>query len=141
MSRPPQGHPIIVQAGSSEPGKELAARTAELVFTAQPDIDSAKAFYRDLKFRLNKYDRDYNDVLIMPGLCFFIGPDEDSAKEKFNNFRKLIHPKFGLSMLSDLLGGIDLSAYDINQPRLTFLFLMVIRAVGNLLKKCLNRNL
>ncbi|CDL80334.1 LLM class flavin-dependent oxidoreductase [Xenorhabdus cabanillasii] len=116
ISRPPQGHPIIVQAGSSEPGKELAARTAELVFTAQPDIDSAKAFYRDLKSRLHKYDRDYNDILIMPGLCFFIGPDEESAKEKFNNFRKLIHPKFGLSMLSDLLGGIDLSAYDINQP-------------------------
>ncbi|WP_445494870.1 hypothetical protein [Photorhabdus sp. SF281] len=52
----------------------------------------------------------------MPGLCFFIGADEESAKKKFNDLQALIHPEFGLSMLSDLLGGIDLSGYDINQP-------------------------
>ncbi|RAW88763.1 LLM class flavin-dependent oxidoreductase [Photorhabdus laumondii] len=115
ISHPPQGHPIIVQAGSSEPGKELAARTAELVFTAQPDMNLAKAFYSDLKSRLSQYERHYNNILVMPGLCFFIGVDEESAKKKFNDLQALIHPEFGLSMLSDLLGGIDLSGYDINQ--------------------------
>ena len=57
IARPPQGHPVIVQAGQSEPGKELAARSAEVVFTARQSLADAQAFYRDLKGRMKKYGR------------------------------------------------------------------------------------
>ncbi|SBS39152.1 Nitrilotriacetate monooxygenase component A [Marinomonas spartinae] len=116
ISRPPQGYPIIVQAGSSEPGMDLAAKTAEVVFTAQTDISLAQDFYSRLKNRLANVDRLNKDILIMPGICPFTAKTESEAKEKFDKFQELIHPKFGLSMLSDLLGGIDLSGFSLNEP-------------------------
>ena len=57
VARPPQGHPVIFQAGSSEVGRELAARIAEAVFTPQHTLEGAQAFYRDLKGRMAKYGR------------------------------------------------------------------------------------
>jgi FMN-dependent oxidoreductase (nitrilotriacetate monooxygenase family) len=116
VSRPVQGYPVIVQAGSSTDGKELAARTAEVVFTAVPDIDSAREFYTDLKARLARYDRLNSDLLIMPGLCPFIGPTDDEAQRRFEELQDLIHPHLGVAMLSDLTGGFDLSGYDIDGP-------------------------
>ena len=67
VSRPPQGHPIIVQSGSSEPGQQLAARTADVVFTAHQSLDSAQAFYRELKGRLARFGREPEQLAIMPG--------------------------------------------------------------------------
>ncbi|MFG3756323.1 LLM class flavin-dependent oxidoreductase, partial [Klebsiella pneumoniae] len=62
----PQGRPVVVQAGSSEPGKELAARTAEVIFTAQQTLAEAVAFYADVKGRLAKYGRAAEDIKILP---------------------------------------------------------------------------
>ncbi|MFI2370235.1 NtaA/DmoA family FMN-dependent monooxygenase [Streptomyces sp. NPDC018833] len=116
LRRPPQGYPVVVQAGSSEDGKELAARTAEVVFTAQSDIDSARAFCQDLKRRLPSYSRLNEDVLVMPGMCPFIGATDQEAQEKFEALQDLIHPRLGVAMLSDLVGGFDLSGYDVDGP-------------------------
>ncbi|KOU53776.1 LLM class flavin-dependent oxidoreductase [Streptomyces sp. WM6378] len=116
VSRPPQGHPLVVQAGSSEDGKELAARTAEAVFTAQPDMAAAQAFRTDLRQRLAQYDRVNRDILVMPGLCPFIGATDEEAREKFEQLQRLIHPGLGVAMLSDLVGGFDLSGYDVDGP-------------------------
>ncbi|KPI17187.1 FMN-dependent oxidoreductase, nitrilotriacetate monooxygenase family [Actinobacteria bacterium OK074] len=116
VGRPPQGRPVLVQAGSSEDGKELAARTAEIVFTAQPDYDSARAFYRDLKGRLRAHSRPGRDVLVMPGLCPFIGATDAEANAKFEELQRLIHPRLGVAMLSDLVGGFDLSGHDVDGP-------------------------
>ncbi len=104
ISRSPQGHPIIVQAGSSIPGKELAARAAEIIFTAQPDMISAQEFYKDIKNRIKKYKRNFNDILIMPGLSFYIGKNKKEALEKFNYLQNFIPEKFGINMLENLLG-------------------------------------
>ncbi len=57
IARPPQGYPVIVQAGASEPGRELAARTAEVIFTANLLLEDAQEFYGDVKARLGKYGR------------------------------------------------------------------------------------
>ncbi len=117
VSRPPQGHPIIVQAGSSIPGKKLAAKNAEIVFTAQNNIKSAKKFYKYLNKKIKKYNRHFKNILIMPGLSFYIGKTEKEAYEKFNDLQNSIPIELGLNMLEDLLGGeINISNYDINKP-------------------------
>src|ERR1044071_6681465 len=81
-SRPPQGHPIIVQSGSSEPGQELAARTGDVVFTAHQNLESAQAFYRELKGRLPRFGRKASDLAIMPGFLPVLGGTEKEARDK-----------------------------------------------------------
>jgi FMN-dependent oxidoreductase (nitrilotriacetate monooxygenase family) len=112
----PQGRPILVQAGSSDAGQELAARTADVVFAAQQTFDEAKDFYRGLKSRLPRHGRAEEDVVIMPGMSPVIGESEAHAREKYEQLQELIHPAVGLSLLSTLIGGFDLSAYPLDGP-------------------------
>lgn len=116
VSRPPQGYPVIIQAGSSELGMDLAAKTAEIVFTAQLDLKAAQAFYESLKSQLSNVEKLNQDILVMPGICAFVGETEEEAREKYEHLQSLIHPDFGLSMLSDLLGGVDLSDLPLDKP-------------------------
>jgi N-acetyl-S-(2-succino)cysteine monooxygenase len=116
VARPPQGHPVIFQAGSSEAGRELAARTAEGVFTPQHTLAGAQEFYRDLKGRMAKYERPPDTLKIMPGLNVIVGRTAKEADEKHRYLQSLIHPDVGLELLSNALGGFDLSEYDIDGP-------------------------
>lgn len=116
VARSPQGHPVLVQAGSSEPGKELAARTAEVVFTAHQTFEDARAFYTDLKGRLRKYGRHADDLKVMPGIFPVVGRTIAEAEEKFEQIQELIHPVVGLALLSGMTGGFDLSAYPLDGP-------------------------
>jgi len=116
VPRPPQGHPVIVQAGSSDVGKELGARIAEVIFTAHQTLDSAKKFYDDLKGRLAKYGRHPDDVKIMPGVSPFIGRTQAEADEKFEALQSLVHPEIGLALLGELLGNFDLTPYPLDGP-------------------------
>lgn len=116
VARPPQGHPVIVQAGSSEAGQELAARTAEVIFTAQQSLADAQAFYRGLKARLARYGRTPDQLKILPGVFPVVGRSEAEAQEKFEALQNLIHPSVGLALLSQHLGGIDLSGYPLDGP-------------------------
>ena len=111
----PQGHPVIVQAGSSEAGKELAAKTAEVIFTAWTTLDDAKAFYRDVKDRLAKYNRKPDDLKIMPGVYITVATTEDEARAKRDELNSYISPAIGLEYLSNFFG-IDLRDHDINDP-------------------------
>ena len=104
IPRPPQGHPVVVQAGSSEPGKELAARTAEAVFTAQQTLESSIAFYSDLKGRLAKYGRTADDLKILPGVFPVVGKTRQEAEDKFEQLQALLEPSVGLDMLAELAG-------------------------------------
>ncbi|OCS49688.1 LLM class flavin-dependent oxidoreductase [Ralstonia pickettii] len=115
VSRPPQGHPVVVQAGSSEPGKELAARGGEVVFTAQQTLDDAVAFYTDLKGRLARHGRQPDDLKIMPGVFPVVGRSESEAREKFEALQALIDPVVGLALVSGLTG-TDLSGYPLDGP-------------------------
>jgi FMN-dependent oxidoreductase (nitrilotriacetate monooxygenase family) len=104
IPRPPQGHPVVVQAGSSEPGKELAARTAEAIFTAQQTLEGSVAFYADLKGRLARYGRSVDDVKILPGVSPIVGRTRQEAEDKFEQLQALLEPSVGLDMLADLAG-------------------------------------
>jgi N-acetyl-S-(2-succino)cysteine monooxygenase len=107
---------VIFQAGSSEVGRELAARIAEGVFTPQHALPAAQAFYRDVKGRMAKYDRPPEALKILPGLNPLVGWTAKEAKEKHRFLQSLIHPDVGLELLSDALGGFDLSGYHIDGP-------------------------
>lgn len=116
VARSPQGHPVVVQAGSSEAGRELAAQTAEVVFTAQTSLANAQAFYADLKGRLAHYGRSSEDLKIMPGMFVVVGDTQALAREKFDAFQQWVEPQVGVALLGRMLGNFDLSQYPLNGP-------------------------
>lgn len=116
VSRSPQGRPVVVQAGASPAGRELAARTAEVIFVAHQTFDEAQAFYRDIKGRAVEYGRDPDDIKIMPGIFPVIGRTQAEAEEKFARLQDLIHPVVGVQLLSNMIGGFDLSGYPVDGP-------------------------
>lgn len=115
VARSPQGRPVVVQAGASETGRELAARTAEVIFVAHQTLGEAKSFYADIKERVKRYGRSPDDVKIMPGIFPVIGRTQEEAEEKFEQLQNLIHPEVGVSLLSTMLGA-DLSGYPVDGP-------------------------
>ncbi len=104
VPRSPQGQPVIVQAGASEPGRELAARSADVIFGASQSIDIAQAFYSDVKARLAKYGRQPDDLKILPGLSVTVAETREEAQAKADELQDLIHPDHGLAFLSRRLG-------------------------------------
>jgi FMN-dependent oxidoreductase (nitrilotriacetate monooxygenase family) len=113
VPRSPQGRPVMVQAGSSEPGKDLAAETAEAVFTAHQALASAQAFYRDVKSRMERYGREPDELRIMPGLFPVVGRTPQEARDRHEQLQELIHPEVGLALLSNMIG-FDLSDCDVD---------------------------
>ncbi|MET7718159.1 LLM class flavin-dependent oxidoreductase [Streptomyces sp. NPDC005407] len=115
VQRSPQGHPLLVQAGSSEDGKEFAARYAEAVFTAQQTLADGQTFYKDLKSRLAKYGRTPDQLKILPGICPIIGGTEAEALALEDELTGLQVPEYGLQQLSGMLG-TDLSGLPLDGP-------------------------
>ncbi|WP_122410932.1 LLM class flavin-dependent oxidoreductase [Pseudomonas viridiflava] len=116
VARSPQGQPVVVQAGSSEVGRDLAAQTAEVVFTAQTSLASAQAFYADIKGRLAAYGRSADSLKIMPGVLIVVAESEVLAREKFESFQDLVEPEVGVALLGRMLGNFDLSGYPLDGP-------------------------
>jgi alkanesulfonate monooxygenase len=116
VARSPQGRPVIFQAGSSEAGRELAAKTAEGVFTPQHTLAGAQAFYSDVKGRMAKFGRQPDQMKILPGLNPIVGRTMAEARDKQEHLNSLIHPDVGLEVLSYSLGKFDLRGYDVDGP-------------------------
>jgi FMN-dependent oxidoreductase (nitrilotriacetate monooxygenase family) len=116
ITRSPQGWPVVAQAGSSEAGRELAARTADVVFTAQTKIDEAKAFYADIKSRAARYGRGPEDIKIMPGLTPVLGRTMEEARENYEYLQSLMPDDVALQSLSHISGGLDLSKFPLDGP-------------------------
>jgi FMN-dependent oxidoreductase (nitrilotriacetate monooxygenase family) len=116
VRRSPQGQPVVVQAGSSEAGRALAARTAEVVFTAQPTLSAAQDFYADLKGRLAAHGRQPGDLKIMPGLYAVVGASEAEARERHEALQALVEPAAGLALLGRMIGNFDLGGVDPDAP-------------------------
>ena len=110
-----QGEPVLVQAGASNDGRELAAETAEVVFGAQQTLEGAKEFYTDVKQRMKNYGRDPDSLKIMPGLLVCVGRTNSEAKEKFKQLQELIDPVTGIQLLSKRLD-YDLTGYSVDDP-------------------------
>ncbi|MGV9673773.1 LLM class flavin-dependent oxidoreductase [Nocardia sp. NPDC003482] len=104
VPRPPQGYPVLVQAGSSEDGKEFAARYAEAVFTAQQTLDDGLAFYTDLKRRAVALGRDPETVKILPGIVPVIGDTEEQARALDAELERLISPEYAKRQLARTWG-------------------------------------
>jgi alkanesulfonate monooxygenase len=115
VPRPPQGHPVIVQAGASEEGKETAAMLAEAIFSPHLNIEAAKTYYDDVKGRMKKYGRAPDSLKILPGLSVVVAETDAKAEEDFNYLQSLIHPMVGREILSTMMGGLDLSKYDMDK--------------------------
>ncbi|WP_431958423.1 LLM class flavin-dependent oxidoreductase [Nocardia lijiangensis] len=101
LPRSPQGYPVLVQAGSSEDGKNFAARYAEAVFTAQQTLDDGKAFYTDLKDRARRLGRDPELLKILPGIVPVIGDTERHARELDAELAQLISPEYARRQLAE----------------------------------------
>ena len=103
VPRSPQGHPLIVQAGSSEDGKDLAARYADAVFTAHQTLADAQDFYRDLKARTAAAGRDPETIKILPGIVPVIGATEEEAQALERELDRLIKPEYARIQLAKTL--------------------------------------
>ena len=114
VARSPQTRPILVQAGASEAGLEIAAENAEVVYCVPHDIDTGQAYYNDVKSRLAKFGRTPDMLKVMPGVTPFIGATEAEAREKYDLMNALVPPELGLSYLYGQMG--DLSAYPLDGP-------------------------
>jgi N-acetyl-S-(2-succino)cysteine monooxygenase len=115
VSRPPQGHPVIIQAGQSGAGRDLSARIADIVFTMQSSFESAKAFYDEMKGQVVKFGRSPDHLKILPGVNLYIGRTAQEADERYEELQSLIPIQFALRQLSLQLG-VDLSGYALDGP-------------------------
>jgi FMN-dependent oxidoreductase (nitrilotriacetate monooxygenase family) len=116
VARPPQGYPVIAQAGSSEPGRELAARTADVVFTAQVDLAEGKAFYADIKRRMARYGRAPDDLKIMPGIRYVLGATLEEAQQRYNAMLAEASEAAALASVQRLAGDLDLRQFPLDGP-------------------------
>ena len=114
ISRPPQGYPVLAQAGSSGPGQGLGARVADLIYTAQASKDPAIAFYRSVKQHGQAAGRDPDAMLVMPGVMPVLGRTRAEAQGHFDQMQELVHDKLGLPMLRASFG--DLTGADLDGP-------------------------
>jgi FMN-dependent oxidoreductase (nitrilotriacetate monooxygenase family) len=115
VPRAPQGHPVLIQAGSSGPGQALAARIADVVFTAQNDLDEALVFYKALKAQVAGFGRKPEQVLVMPGVMPVIGRTQAEAQALFTELNSNIDTAQAFTVLSERLG-MDMRAYPMDGP-------------------------
>ncbi|MBU8711096.1 LLM class flavin-dependent oxidoreductase [Brevibacillus sp. FSL K6-0770] len=116
IGRSRQGQPVIVQAGASEPGQRLAARTAEVVFSHVKDFERAKAFYRSLKSKLADYGRTPDQLHILQGISPIVADTKEEAEAIHRRLHDLLLPEQGLRFLSGYLGKVDFSKYSLDTP-------------------------
>jgi alkanesulfonate monooxygenase len=115
IARPVQGWPVVVQAGASEAGRQLAAETAEVVFGSSRTIEEARGFYRDVKARVTAAGRSADHFKILPGALVIVGRTHAEAREKKALLDSLVHPESGVPNLSIRLG-VDASGFDLDAP-------------------------
>ena len=116
MDRSPQVRPVIFQAGASEPGRELAARTADAIFTLQTDISGSHSFRKDIRTRAVRFGRDPDQIKILPGITPIIGKTDQEAEHLSEQMRDLIPEDLAVSYLMQFSGGLDLRNFDLNGP-------------------------
>jgi FMN-dependent oxidoreductase (nitrilotriacetate monooxygenase family) len=115
IARPVQGWPVVVQAGASDSGRQLAAETAEAVFTAQSNIDAGREFYADVKGRMEKAGRNRDHMKIMPACFVVVGDTMDEAKAKRAKLDSLVDYANSIASLSIALGH-DAAKFDPDGP-------------------------
>ena len=113
--RSPQGHPVIMQAGSSPRGREFGARWGEIIFTLQHGKADMQAFYRDFKARMATHGRAPEDCVVLPSIDVVLGETMAIAQERAEYLNSLVDTQLGMALISGHLG-IDLAQFDPDQP-------------------------
>mgnify|MGYP001828746761 FL=1 len=115
IARSPQGRPVVVQAGASDPGRQLAAETADMIFTAAQTRDDGRAFRDDIHARMSAYGRDPSQMRILPAALVVVGDTVDEAHERRARLDSLVNTESAMAALSIALGH-DASTFDPDQP-------------------------
>lgn len=116
LPRSPQVHPVLLWAGNSSEGREIAAAQADMVFCKERDLEDGQAFYADVKRRLARYGRAWDDLKIMPGASYVLGDTEEEARERAEHIRReQVSPQTAIAFLEQIWGQ-DLSGYDPDGP-------------------------
>jgi alkanesulfonate monooxygenase SsuD/methylene tetrahydromethanopterin reductase-like flavin-dependent oxidoreductase (luciferase family) len=116
VPRGPQGHPVIIQAGDSNEGREFAARAADVIFSRHSKLEEGRAFYKDVKDRLAKYGRRPEELKILPAVTYALGDTEEEAAEHAAEIRRAqVGPQTAIAFLEGIWGR-DLSGYDPDGP-------------------------
>ncbi len=116
IARSKQGHPVVFQAGSSEAGKNLAAKSADAVFTGHETIEEAKQFYADVKSRAAAYGRSADEIAILPGFGPIVGVTQEEADAKYEELTKLVTIEKALEYLGRFFEHHDFSQYPLDEP-------------------------
>jgi FMN-dependent oxidoreductase (nitrilotriacetate monooxygenase family) len=115
IARSPQGHPVIIAAGASDTGQDLAARIAEVVFSSNPSIEAAKSFTDGLKARMAKFGREPSELKVLAGLPIVLAETDAEAADDYARLQELVHPDVGRFRLGMDLE-TDLSDLPVDQP-------------------------
>ncbi|MHA2900603.1 LLM class flavin-dependent oxidoreductase [Enterobacter sp. AD2-3] len=116
VARPPQGYPVIVQAGSSADGQDFAAQWAEVIFTAHQTLEQAQHFYSGIKQQVEAHGRSPEQAVVMPGVFTVVGKTQSEAEDKYAQLQELVDPVVGMGLLTGLLGDVDISGYPLDGP-------------------------
>jgi len=115
IARPVQGWPVVIQAGASEAGRQLAAETAEVIFASSPNLAAGKAFYADIHRRMEALGRDHASLKILPAAFVVVGDTVEDAKAKRAHLDSLVHYESSIGSLNSQLG-YDVSGFDPDGP-------------------------
>jgi FMN-dependent oxidoreductase (nitrilotriacetate monooxygenase family) len=116
IGRSKQGRPLIFQAGSSESGKDLAAKEADAIFTGHPSLSAAREFYQDVKNRALDLGRNPDELAILPGIAPIIGTTEEEAERKYQEIANLVSIDKALDYLGRYFEHHDFSQYPLDEP-------------------------
>lgn len=116
IQRSKQGQPVVFQAGSSDAGKDLAAKGADAIFTAHPTLESAQDFYKDVKNRARHYGRNPKQLNIFPGISPIIGDTEEEAEKKYEEIANLVSIDKALAYLGRYFDHHDFTQYLVDDP-------------------------
>jgi len=114
LMRPPQGYPVLFQAGASEFGRDLAAHIADAIYCGEPTIAKMQALYADIKSRMPKYGRTADQLKVMPGLFVTAGETDEIARAKAAHLDSMIHPNIAKGVVARTLGNLNLDGYEID---------------------------
>ncbi|MFB7230109.1 NtaA/DmoA family FMN-dependent monooxygenase [Streptomyces fimicarius] len=116
VPRSPQGHPVVIQAGDSDEGREFAASAADIIFTRHGTLEAGRTFYADVKAQLAAYGRQPEDLKIMPGVTVVTGDTDAEAQENAAEIRRQQVSPQNAILTAEQIWGTDLSAYDPDGP-------------------------
>jgi FMN-dependent oxidoreductase (nitrilotriacetate monooxygenase family) len=115
IARPVQGYPVIVQAGGSDAGRQLAAETAEAIFAAQTDLEAGQEFYADVKGRMRAVGRNPDHLKVLPACFVVVGDTVEDAQARRAKLDSLVHAESAIASLSIQLG-TDAAKFDPDGP-------------------------